>query len=124
MLDEIQEDWDEIELNQDARLIDPEQAQLAASEVKPIQLPDPRIVFVVHGRNIGRRDALFRFLRSIGLKPLEWSQALMSTGRTSPYIGEVLDAAFAKAQAVVVLMTQWHREGDFDILVGETPMET
>jgi len=66
---------------------------------------DPRIVFVVHGRNLGRRDALFRFLRSIGLSPLEWSQAVKATGQASPYIGEVLDAAFSRAQAVVVLLT-------------------
>lgn len=66
---------------------------------------DPRTVFVVHGRNLGRRDAMFRFLRSIGLSPLEWSQAVKATGKASPYIGEVLDAAFSRAQAVVVLLT-------------------
>jgi predicted nucleotide-binding protein len=64
-----------------------------------------RNVFVVHGRNLEVRSSLFRFLRSIGLSPLEWSQAIRETGKASPFIGEILDAAFSKAQAVVVLMT-------------------
>ena len=51
------------------------------------------------------RQAIFDFLRSIGLHPLEWSGAVQSTGRTSPYIGDILNAAFSKAHAVVVLMT-------------------
>ncbi|HBB96239.1 MAG TPA: hypothetical protein DC054_12685 [Blastocatellia bacterium] len=64
-----------------------------------------QVVFVVHGRNDGARYSLFRFLRSIGLRPLEWSQAIQLTGKATPYIGEILDAAFSDAQAVVVLMT-------------------
>lgn len=67
--------------------------------------PDPARVFVVHGRNASARDAMFEFLRAIGLRPIEWSQAVRLTGKGSPYIGEILDAAFAEAQAVIVLMT-------------------
>jgi hypothetical protein len=64
-----------------------------------------RRVFVVHGRNVQARDAMFEFLRSIDLQPIEWSQAIEMTSKASPYIGEVLDAALAAAQAIVVLMT-------------------
>jgi predicted nucleotide-binding protein len=67
--------------------------------------PNPRDVFVVHGRNIAARDAMFAFLRALGLCPIEWSTAISATGSGSPYIGEALDAAFTMAQAVVVLMT-------------------
>ena len=67
--------------------------------------PNPKRVFVIHGRNEPARKALFEFLRAIGLEPLEWSQALQMTGKASPYIGEVLDTAFTSAQAVVVLET-------------------
>lgn len=67
--------------------------------------PDPRRVFVIHGRNELVRKALFEFLRSVGLDPIEWSQAIRMTGKASPYIGEVLDAAFGAAQAIVVLET-------------------
>ena len=66
---------------------------------------DAREVFVVHGRNLASRNALFEFLRVIDLHPLEWSEAVTATGKPSPYIGEVLDAAFSKAHAVIVLFT-------------------
>jgi len=64
-----------------------------------------RKVFVVHGRNREARTAMFIFLRAIGLAPIEWSEAVKLTGEASPYIGNVLDAAFNAAQAVVVLLT-------------------
>jgi predicted nucleotide-binding protein len=64
-----------------------------------------RAVFVVHGRNLAARDAMFSFLRSIKLDPLEWIEAVAATGKPAPYVGEILTAAFDLAQAVVVLMT-------------------
>jgi predicted nucleotide-binding protein len=64
-----------------------------------------RNVFVVHGRNAAARDAMFSFLRALDLSPMEWSAGVSETGMGSPYIGQVVDAIFAKAQAVVVLMT-------------------
>jgi len=67
--------------------------------------PDPRAIFVIHGRNQAARDAMFDFLRAVGLLPIEWTQAVLATGRPSPHIGEVLKAAFERAQAVLVLMT-------------------
>ena len=66
---------------------------------------DTRDVFVVHGRNNVARQAMFDFLRSIGLHPLEWSEAVKTTGKTNPYIGEILNSAFSKAHAIVVLFT-------------------
>ena len=64
-----------------------------------------RQVFVIHGRNDKARKELFTFLRSIGLSPMEWSYAMELTGKASPYIGDVLNAAFSNAQAIVVLQT-------------------
>ena len=66
---------------------------------------DPKKVFVVHGRNKKLRDAMFDFLRALKLDPIEWSEASDMTGKTSPYIGEILDVAFSNAMAIVVLMT-------------------
>jgi len=65
----------------------------------------PRNVFVVHGRNERARDAIFELLRAFGLHPIEWTEARKLTGNPNPYVGEILDAAFQHARAVVVLMT-------------------
>lgn len=62
-------------------------------------------VFVVHGRDIELKNSVFSFLRSIGLKPLEWNQAIMLARKASPYVGEILEAAFREAAAIVVLLT-------------------
>lgn len=66
---------------------------------------DPRNVFVIHGRNARANDAMFAFLRAIDLNPIEWAVARSMTKKGSPYIGEILDAAFSNAQAIVVLQT-------------------
>ncbi len=66
---------------------------------------DPRAVMVVHGRNEAARLAMFDLLRALGLKPLEWGDLVSGTGRGAPYVGEVLEHAFQRARAVVVLFT-------------------
>jgi predicted nucleotide-binding protein len=77
----------------------------SVSDPAPSAGPDPRTVFVIHGRNARARDAMFTFLRTLGLHPIEWNEAVAATRRPNPYIGEVLTAAFERAQTVVVLMT-------------------
>ncbi len=67
--------------------------------------PDTRTVFVVHGRDDRLRASLFALLRSAGLEPLEWEQAVALTGEAAPYVGTVLDRAFEKAQAIVVVFS-------------------
>lgn len=90
----------------DARSLEPARP---AARAKPVRRNAPRrrgtTVFVVHGRNLAARDALFTFLRAVGLKPLEWTQALKLVRKGSPYVGEVLEAAFREAASVVVLLT-------------------
>ncbi len=75
----------------------------SAPELRPEN--DSRKVFVVHGRNPEIRDELFVFLRALDLQPLEWSQAVQMTGQPAPYIGDILDAALSRVQAVVVLFS-------------------
>lgn len=62
-------------------------------------------VFVIHGRDERLRAGSFAFLRALHLEPLEWNTVMGLTGKAAPYIGEVLDAAFKNAQAVVVLLS-------------------
>lgn len=69
------------------------------------QNPKDNSVFVVHGRNEKLRRSLFDFLRALSLKPLEWAKVVLLTRKTNPYIGDILDIAMAKVQAVVVLFS-------------------
>jgi len=62
-------------------------------------------VFVVHGRNETLRRSMFALLRAFGLNPIEWVRAIGLTKKPSPYISEVLEAAFQNAAAVVVLFS-------------------
>jgi predicted nucleotide-binding protein len=64
-----------------------------------------RHVFVIHGRNEAIRQSMFIFLRAIGLSPIEWSEAAAWAGGGTPYVGEILEAAFDRAQASVVILT-------------------
>ena len=99
--------WDQEEVTQEFITGPPGSEKEAAPHSNQELTPptDAQEVFVVHGRNGKARQAIFDFLRSIGLHPLEWSEAVQSTGHPSPYIGDILNAAFSKAHAVVVLMT-------------------
>lgn len=65
----------------------------------------PNQVFVVHGRDSAAKEAMFAFLRSLGVKPIEWNSAISMSKKASPYIGQILDAGFSNARAVVVLLT-------------------
>lgn len=64
-----------------------------------------KTVFVIHGRDERLRASIFAFLRALHLDPLEWLKAIQLTEKASPYIGEILEVAFKKAQAVVVLLS-------------------
>lgn len=66
---------------------------------------DRKRVAVVHGRDIQLRDDMFDFLGAIGLRPVEWSQAITATGKGTPYNKEAVAEIFRNTQAVVVLMT-------------------
>lgn len=62
-------------------------------------------VFVVHGRDEVLRKSMFAFLRALGLKPMEWAHAVEAARGTNPYVGQILDSAMERVQAVVVLFS-------------------
>jgi len=62
-------------------------------------------VVVVHGRDRAIRDSMFDLLRALALNPVEWNEGGRRTARGSPYNGEVVDALFEDAQAVVVILS-------------------
>ena len=64
-----------------------------------------RNVFVVHGRNLRARNAVFDFLRSLGLNPLEWEEVVARTGKGSPIIRETVTDGIHGSDAAVVILT-------------------
>src|SRR3954471_15532551 len=68
-------------------------------------IPAPVEVFVVRGRDEQARLALWRFLRALDLRPLDWEEVVRRSGSGIPYMGEVLATAFEQNQAAVVLCT-------------------
>jgi predicted nucleotide-binding protein len=66
---------------------------------------DPRNVFVVHGRDLGAKNAMWDFLQRLGLHPLEWDEMVKETGQGTPFTGSIIDRGFSMAKAFVVLMT-------------------
>ncbi|MBA7522367.1 hypothetical protein ES705_14486 [subsurface metagenome] len=66
---------------------------------------DKKNVFVIHGRDSANKEAMYIFLRSIGLNPIEWVKLVTETREASPNISKILEKAFNTAQAVVALMT-------------------
>ncbi|GAA3934315.1 CATRA conflict system CASPASE/TPR repeat-associated protein [Actinoplanes auranticolor] len=68
-------------------------------------MPDPRDVFVIHGRDDEARRALWTFLQAIDLHPLDWEEVVQRTGTPTPSIGQILRKAFEHNQAAIVLLT-------------------
>lgn len=62
-------------------------------------------VAVAYGRDTEAVNAMFSFLRDVGLRPLRWEQLRRETGTSTPYTGEIVEKAFEISQAVVVLFT-------------------
>jgi predicted nucleotide-binding protein len=78
------------------------------TEKKGLSMSDPidrRKVFVVYGRNSKAHDAVFSFLQSIDLAPMEWEEVLATAKDPSPYVGDALERGFSNAQAAVVVLT-------------------
>jgi predicted nucleotide-binding protein len=80
-----------------------------------------RRVMVVHGRNESARIAIFTFLRSLGLEPIEWEDAIAETGMGTPHNLAAVRAAMDSAQAVVVILTAEDQAGLLlDLAVDES----
>lgn len=83
----------------------PVRYQSPSPHEQEIKATPKREILVVHGRDLDARGAMFDFLRALDLRPLDWEEWVRRTEQGVPYIGTVLDTAFAHAQAVIVLLT-------------------
>jgi predicted nucleotide-binding protein len=62
-------------------------------------------VFVVYGRDTRASEGMKQLLRAVSLTPVDWEEAVEWTGQASPMILDVIQTAFARVQAAVVLFT-------------------
>jgi predicted nucleotide-binding protein len=83
----------------------PRPGRLGRSRPRRARKEPGNSVFVIHGRNERIRRELFSLLRNLGVNPIEWNKAIELTRTASPYIGQVIEAGFRKAVAVVALLT-------------------
>lgn len=64
-----------------------------------------KAVMVICGHDLEANDALFNWLRAIGLEPKEWDQLVTLTPTATPPVDRVLERAFQDVQAVVAFFT-------------------
>jgi WD40 repeat protein len=83
----------------------PGQARRAAAGKALTYATNRKAVMVIYGHDKEANDALFDWLRAIGLQPREWNQLISAAGAASPYIGQVLEQALEQVQAVVAFFT-------------------
>lgn len=67
-------------------------------------MPDPKKVFIIHGRNMKARDELGIFVRSLGLSPINFMDLRASMGGT-PTVAEIVERGMDQAQGVIALIT-------------------
>jgi predicted nucleotide-binding protein len=102
---EVVDDARAVENRTDAEAVQEARAAVVGVSADDENVVDPRRVFVVHGRDLQAKAAVYQFLRDIDLHPLDWEELVAATGVAAPYIGDTVAAAFRIAQAVVVLLT-------------------
>ena len=74
---------------------------------KPKASPKPKdnSVFVVHGRDAKLNEAMYGFLRAIGLKPKEFTQVLRAAKGPNPNVGQAIYDGMEAAHGVVVMFS-------------------
>ncbi len=85
-----------------------ERAPAASSATSPPEkganMPDPKKVFIIHGRNVAARTALEHFLRALDLQPVDFDQLAADEGGTA-FIGDIVRAGLKRAQGIVALFS-------------------
>jgi hypothetical protein len=76
----------------------------ADPDVRP-ESGDRRSVFLVAGRDNVAVSAVVTFVRSLGLRVVEWEHAVARTGVPNPYVGDVVVTGMSMADATLVLLT-------------------
>jgi predicted nucleotide-binding protein len=83
----------------------PTRSVVRRTKGKVASRPKDNTVFVVHGRDEALRKSMFAFLRALGLKPMEWGDAVAEAKGANPQIENIIDTAMSRVHAVVVLFS-------------------
>jgi hypothetical protein len=67
--------------------------------------PKENRVFIISGRDERIRHEIMAFLRSLGLQPIGWGDAVFLIGKAAPSLSDVIELAFETAQAIIVVLT-------------------
>ncbi|MCA9622171.1 MAG: nucleotide-binding protein [Myxococcales bacterium] len=65
--------------------------------------PDPKKVFIIHGRNIEAKNAVEHFVRSLKLEPVEFDELAADLG--AAFVGEIVREGMKQAQGIIALFT-------------------
>jgi predicted nucleotide-binding protein len=74
-------------------------------QTRTIKTTKDNSLFVVHGRDKNLNEAIFAFLRAIGLNPMEFSQAVRAAKGANPNITDIVKGALQKVQGVIVMFS-------------------
>src|SRR5205807_687939 len=66
--------------------------------------PDPKKIFIIHGRNKKARQEMGTFVRALGLKPINFGELRAEMGG-APTVADIIERGMAEAQGVIALVT-------------------
>lgn len=69
-----------------------------------MSIPDPKKVFIIHGRNVEARHQMGIFVRALGLVPINFADLRAAMGGT-PHIDAIVEKGMAEAQGVIAVFT-------------------
>jgi predicted nucleotide-binding protein len=70
----------------------------------PAASPDPKKVFIIHGRNTAARTAVEHFVKALGLEPIDFDQLSGDAGG-SAFVGDIVRAGLEQAMGLIALFT-------------------
>lgn len=92
--------------SEDINLAPQAPAQETSKPPRPTVKPTKNnTLFVVHGRDKKLNDAMFGFLRALGLNPIEWSKAVAATKGNNPDVDKIIGGQMKTVQGIVVMIS-------------------
>jgi hypothetical protein len=64
------------------------------------------MVFIIHGRDLELRDAIFALLEDFHLDPLDWEEVVAIGHSASPFMLDAVITGIKAAQAVLCILGQ------------------